>query len=83
MTRPKEYPFLPSSFIGKRLRRRSSATMALHQTKISPLPHTVVTSTHDTSVTLPMCREAPSNFGVKLSRPGAGPAAELPASSPA
>ena len=26
---------------------------------------------------------APSNFGVKLPRPGAGPAAELPASSPA
>lgn len=24
------------------------------------------------------CSEAPSNFGVKLSRPGAGPAAELP-----
>ena len=29
------------------------------------------------------CPEAPSNFGVKLSRPGVGPAAELPASSPA
>ena len=26
---------------------------------------------------------APSNFGVKLARPGFGPAAELPASSPA
>jgi hypothetical protein len=29
------------------------------------------------------CPEAPSNFGVKLSRPGFGPAAELPACSPA
>ena len=28
-------------------------------------------------------RAAPANFGVKLSRPGTGPAAELPASSPA
>lgn len=29
------------------------------------------------------CLEAPSNSGVKLSRPGFGPAAELPISSPA
>ena len=35
------------------------------------------------TVTLPLYREAPSNFGVKLSRPGSGPAAELPRSSPA
>jgi len=36
-----------------------------------------------TTVTLPMYHEAPSNFGVKLSRPEVGPAAELPTSSPA
>ena len=35
------------------------------------------------TVTLPLYREAPSNFGVKLPRPGSGPAAELPRSSPA
>jgi hypothetical protein len=29
------------------------------------------------------CLEAPSNFGVKLTRPVVGPAAELPSSSPA
>jgi hypothetical protein len=29
------------------------------------------------------CLEAPSNFGVKLARPGFGPAAELPTSWPA
>jgi hypothetical protein len=29
------------------------------------------------------CLEAPSNFGVKLPRPGAGPAAELPSATPA
>ena len=83
MTRSEEYPFQPSSFTGKRLRRRSSASVALHQTKISPLPLTVVASAHKASVTLPMCVEAPSNFGVKLSRPGGGPAAELPTCSPA
>jgi hypothetical protein len=46
-------------------------------------PHAVVASAHDAAVTLPMCREAPSNFGVKLSRPAPGPAAELPTSPPA
>jgi hypothetical protein len=83
VTRPEEYPFLLSSFTGKRLQWRSSASVALHRTKISSSLHTGVASTRDEPVTLPMLREAPSNFGVKLPRPGFGPAAELPASPPA
>ena len=83
MTRSEEHPFLPSSLTGKRLRWRSSASVRLHQTNPSSLPPPIVTSTRDAAVTLPMLREAPSNFGVKLPRPGFGPAAELPTSSPA
>ena len=83
MTRSEEYPFLPSSSIGIRPWGRSSAAVAWRRTRISSLPQRLVASTHDAAVTLPMCREAPSNFGVKLSRPGFGPAAELPISSPA
>ena len=83
MTRSEEYPFLPSSFTGERLRRRSSASAGLHEAKIWSLPNAVVASAHDAEVTLPMYREAPSNFGVKPARPDAGPAAELPPSSPA
>jgi hypothetical protein len=58
---------------------------ALHH----PLDYTLhaclytATTSSKAIVTVPMCREAPSNFGVKLPRPGFGPAAELPASSPA
>jgi hypothetical protein len=83
MTRSEEYPFLPSSYTGKRLQRRSFAAAKLYKTKISLSLLTVIAATDDEVVTLPMHREAPANFGVKLSRPGAGPAAELPTSSSA
>lgn len=44
----------------------------------------VLLSDHgETTVTLPIQCEAPSNFTLKLMRPAFGPAAELPALSPA
>ena len=44
---------------------------------------TVAHSGGCTSVSQNLAFEAPANFGVKLMRPGFGPAAELPTSSPA
>jgi hypothetical protein len=50
---------------------------------IASLPPRTSDGAPSETVTLPMYRGAPSNFGVKLSRPGFGSAAELPTSPPA
>ena len=61
----------------------ASVRPSLKQAGFSMLPPDLSNAAPMKTVTLPLYREAPSNFGVKLSRPGFGPAAELPRSSPA
>jgi len=63
--------------------RRSSARPISSETYIVAFVREISHATPSETVTLPMYRGAPSNFGVKLARPGFGPAAELPPSPPA
>ena len=83
MTIPKSILFPSVILRGKCLQRRSSAPVVLRQATPFFSRRASVAPAWNAAVTLPMCREAPSNFGVKLARPGFGPAAELPTLSPA
>jgi hypothetical protein len=74
---------LTLSFNGNAARGRSSAPTMVGETDITSLLSGSSDATPSKTVTLPMYRGAPSNFGVKLSRPGFGSAAELPTSPPA
>ena len=83
MTRSAEHPFTLSFLRANGARRQRSAPANAGETYTVSLLRETGHATPSMTVTLPMYRGAPSNFGVKLSRPGFGPAAELPPSSPA
>lgn len=82
MTRSGKYRITPLHITDEQLCWRSCGAIVLGERWILTQLRKVCSSAAMKTVTLPMF-EAPSNFGVKLTRPGAGPAAELPTSSPA
>ena len=83
MTRSKEHPIKPSFSEASALAGENCAAVEVGRMPSSLLLRALTLSAPTKAVTLPMYRAAPSNFGVKLARPGFGPAAELPTSAPA